>query len=288
MEKYIQQLITDNTRVIIPDFGAFIRPQGEGEVMFNQFLSFDDGMLVEAVKSAENISDDEAKSRIAAYVETVKNKLNAGESISIEGVGVFRMDDNHIVMDNSERKSPIIDIQTTKAEEAPAAAPAPKAEPTVVVNNYSEKKNYLWLYIIGIVLLFLLGVYVCLFVVNKENAVYEYFYGVEQVEDEVEVPEVAPEPEPEPEPEPAPVPTAEKRYNIIVGSYNDMASANARVEYLKGKGFNEAFTITRNINGRTKYMAVIESHDKLPTAERRQEEIVDTYRIESWITNAGE
>ncbi|MDO4461534.1 MAG: HU family DNA-binding protein [Bacteroidia bacterium] len=286
MEKYIQQLITDNTRVIIPDFGAFIRPQGEGEVMFNQFLSFDDGMLVEAVKTAENISEDEAKSRIAAYVESVKAKLNAGESISIEGIGEFHMEDNHIVMDNSAQKSPIIDMQPTEPQEAPKSSP----EPTVVVNNYSEKSNYLWVYIVAIVCLFLIGVYVCLFVVNKDNAVYNYFYGTEQVDEEIVEPVVEPEPEvvPEPEPEPAPVVSLEKRYNIVVGTYNDEAAANARVEYLKSKGFKDAFATPRNIKGRTKFMAVIESHDKLPTAERRQEEIVDTYRIESWITNAGE
>lgn len=302
MEKYIQKLIADNTRVIIPDFGAFIRPQGDGEIMFNQFLSFDDGMLVGVVKENENLSEDEAKAKIASFVEGLKNRLGAGETVVLDGVASFSMEGEHINMVKTEDKSPIIDIPHQSVEpknEAPVAeapkveAPEPKpAEPTVTVNNYyPEEKKLTWLYIALIVLLFLVGVYICLFVVNKDNVIYNYFYGTEQVEEEPE-PVVVVKPEPKVE-EPAPEPVAvaqplEKRYNIIVGSYNDEASANARVEKLKAKGFDQAFSIRRDINGKTKYLAVIESHDSLPTAERRQEEIVDNYRIESWITNAGE
>lgn len=305
MDKYIQQLIVDNTRVIIPDFGAFIRPQGEGEIMFNQFLSFDDGMLVGAVKDAENVSEEEAKAKIASYVEQLRTKLDAGESVSISGIGSFMKEGEHISM-KLEEKSPIIDIpnQPTEQPKAEQPAPMPAAAPkeenkdpekkteytTVYTSNDPEEKKKTWIMILIIVLLFLAGVYICLFVVNKDNAVYNYFFGTEQV-DEVEPAPVVVKPEPKvetPAPEPVVSQPLEKRYNIIVGSYNDEASANTRISNLHAKGFDKSFVIKRDINGKTKFLAVIESHDRLPEAERRQEEIVDNYRIESWITNAGE
>lgn len=312
MDKYIQQLLTDNTRVIVPGFGAFIRPQGEGELMFNQFLSFDDGMLSNKIKDAEGIALEEATQKINSYVAQINEQLNEGKNVSIEGVGSFKKDGDQIqfTSDSNAAASNVV----AAAPAAPAAAPAPetpKAAPvketprsatsSVMRDKYGDDSNNkkTWLYIIAIIILFLIGVAICLFVVNKDNFIYNYFYGsnehvdTELIDEQVEEEEESDVPVVETTPAPAPTPAAssqpfEKRYNIIVGSYNDEASAKARVEKLQAKGFNEAFVIQRAIQGRQKYLAVIESHESLPTAERRQEEIVDNYRIESWITNAGE
>ena len=314
MDKYIQQLLTDNTRVIVPGFGAFIRPQGEGELMFNQFLSFDDGMLSNKVKDAEGISSEEATQKINSYVAQVNEQLNEGKNVSIEGVGSFKKEGDQIQF-TSESNAAASNVVAatpvaTPAPEAPKAAPAttpaketPRTSATtssVMRDKYGDDDNKkTWIYIIAIVILFLLGVGICLFVVNKDNFVYNYFYGsnenvdTEIIDETIEEEEESDVPAVEVAPAPAPAPAAksqpfEKRYNIIVGSYNDEASAKARVEKLQAKGFSEAFVIQRAIQGRQKYLAVIESHESLPTAERRQEEIVDNYRIESWITNAGE
>lgn len=311
MDKYIQQLLTDNTRVIIPGFGAFIRPQGEGELMFNQFLSFDDGMLSNKVKDTEGITIEEATQKISSYVGQINDQLNEGKNVSIEGVGSFKKDGDQIqfTSDSSAAASNVVAAPTpVPVPEAPKAEPVKETPRTTAATTSVMRDKYgyddnnskkTWIYIAAIVLLFLIGVAICLFVVNKDNFVYNYFYGSnehvdteiidepEEEEEESDVPAV------EVAPAPAPAATAtsqpfEKRYNIIVGSYNDEASAKARVEKLQAKGFNEAFVIQRAIQGRQKYLAVIESHESLPTAERRQEEIVDNYRIESWITNAGE
>ncbi|MCQ2201779.1 MAG: SPOR domain-containing protein [Bacteroidales bacterium] len=309
MDKYIQQLLTDNTRVIVPGFGAFIRPQGEGELMFNQFLSFDDGMLSNKVKDAEGISSEEATQKINSYVAQVNEQLNEGKTVSIEGVGSFKKEGDQIqfTSDSNAAASNVVATApvAAPAPETPKAAPVketPRATATTSVmrDKYGDDDNKkTWIYIIAIVLLFLLGVGICLFVVNKDNFVYNYFYGsnenvdTEIIDEPVEDEDESDVPAVEAAPAPAPAPVAksqpfEKRYNIIVGSYNDEASAKARVEKLQAKGFNESFVIQRAIQGRQKYLAVIESHESLPTAERRQEEIVDNYRIESWITNAGE
>ncbi len=54
MEQYLLELIKNNNRVIVPNFGAFIVSRDAGTtVLFNNFLSFNDGLLINHVSKKE-------------------------------------------------------------------------------------------------------------------------------------------------------------------------------------------------------------------------------------------
>jgi len=114
---YIQQLIQSNSRVIVPDLGAFmIQDTPEGKVIsFNDFLKFNDGMLVNKIVVNEHIDTTKSKEQIKAYVKEVENTLKKGEKFAIDGVGflvksdrgdiVFEQDANAGVSSKTETKS---------------------------------------------------------------------------------------------------------------------------------------------------------------------------------------
>jgi len=93
MENYILSLIKENNRVIIPEFGAFIVAKENGiSVLFNNFLSFNDGLLVDHLVNEESISKEEANTRVVDYVAKLKEALDAVGSYTIEGLGKFTKD----------------------------------------------------------------------------------------------------------------------------------------------------------------------------------------------------
>ena len=70
MEKFLKSLLDQNGRVIIPELGAFIVRQIEPkELVFNDLLAFDDGMLCDFIIQEEKISKSEAQNRIKHFVE---------------------------------------------------------------------------------------------------------------------------------------------------------------------------------------------------------------------------
>ncbi len=317
MNTLIANLIQTNKRVILPSFGAFIvyKDNEKVEISFNQYLNFDDHVLSEYVAEQKGVSREEAESQIASYVNDLNARLDAGETVKIDGLGTFKKDDTRIEFygesmesepAETEASAPAQDEEITvafaaeepkAAEEPVAEEPAPEesaaatsTESTTITNNYyyEEPKRRTWLWVLIIVILLLLVLFLCLFVINKDNAVYRFFFPVQTevvapapvVVDTVAKPDtVVVEPKPEPE-----TIATEKRYNIVVGTYDIKEIAEKRVEALKARGFEGAQLATF----RGKYVAVIEAHSSLVEAEKRQEYIVDTYRIESYITNGGE
>jgi len=80
MEKYLTELLETNNRVIVPDLGAFIiRQQEPQELVFNDLLAFNDGMLTTHIKQMEGISMSKAQVKIEDFVDQVKKILTKGE-----------------------------------------------------------------------------------------------------------------------------------------------------------------------------------------------------------------
>ena len=70
MEQYLIDLLDKNNRVIVPDLGAFIiRQQEPRELVFNDLLAFNDGMLTSHIKQLEGISMSKAQVRIEEFVD---------------------------------------------------------------------------------------------------------------------------------------------------------------------------------------------------------------------------
>jgi predicted nucleic acid-binding protein len=98
MEKYILDLIRENNRVIIPNFGAFIiSKEPDISILFNNFLSFNDGLLANYVASQKGIDTIVATDQVFDYVDNLKKELEENGVYTIDHLGIFKKDDNGIL-----------------------------------------------------------------------------------------------------------------------------------------------------------------------------------------------
>ncbi len=95
IKTYLFELLKVNSRVIIPDLGAFLvkeKPGGKMEVSFNDFLKFNDGLLVNKIIKIENISKTDATKKIKEFIKEIEGSIKTGR-FTIENVGTFYKDD---------------------------------------------------------------------------------------------------------------------------------------------------------------------------------------------------
>ncbi|MFW5890215.1 MAG: SPOR domain-containing protein [Marinilabiliaceae bacterium] len=98
MEQYLLELIKNNNRVIVPNFGAFIVSRDAGTtVLFNNFLSFNDGLLINHVSSQEGIDTTQATRKVSEFVEKIKQDLDDNGEYTIDKLGRFTKDQNGIL-----------------------------------------------------------------------------------------------------------------------------------------------------------------------------------------------
>ncbi|WP_066629875.1 SPOR domain-containing protein [Labilibacter marinus] len=101
MEKYILDLISENNRVIIPNFGAFIVSKEHGpSILFNNFLSFNDGLLVNYVAEQKGIETVAATDEVFNFVDGLKKELDESGEYVIKKLGTFKKDENGILRFN--------------------------------------------------------------------------------------------------------------------------------------------------------------------------------------------
>jgi nucleoid DNA-binding protein len=133
--QFLQELIEKNTRVILPEFGAFlVKDDGTGvfkpeNITFSPFLRFNDGVLEEALTKGKGVSKDDANKQIAAFVEEIKTGLLNDSSFKIGNFGyLYRDSRGSVHFSNTEHKtettdkpSPVVaKPEETKKEEKPA------------------------------------------------------------------------------------------------------------------------------------------------------------------------
>ncbi len=98
MEKFIIELVKDNNRVIIPNFGAFIISKENGiNILFNNFLSFNDGLLINFVAEKKGIDTVLATEEVFSFVDNLKKDLDETGEYQIKSLGTFKKDTNGIL-----------------------------------------------------------------------------------------------------------------------------------------------------------------------------------------------
>lgn len=98
MEKYLLKLIKENNRIIIPNFGAFIVSNEKGRnILFNNFLSFNDGLLISHICSEEGIDSAAAAGKVEVYVAKINDALNKNGFFEIAGIGNFTKDESGFI-----------------------------------------------------------------------------------------------------------------------------------------------------------------------------------------------
>ena len=135
MDKHIVSLLKQKNRVIIPELGAFIVKQSTPKTyVFNEFLKYNDGMLIEHVMKEENISKDEATTKVDNYVIDINSKLNIGEAHSIDMLGTLKKDRGGKVQFAPDDMAD----QTSLYKEEPKKEPKPEKD-AVKEKTHEEK-----------------------------------------------------------------------------------------------------------------------------------------------------
>ena len=94
IEGFIIDLLRKNGKIIVPRLGVLLNSGKLNEkVIFNEFIKFNDGILVKQIAQKERMMQNEALQQLEAYVETIHAALDAGKSFEIDQVGKFSMDE---------------------------------------------------------------------------------------------------------------------------------------------------------------------------------------------------
>lgn len=100
---YLKELLNDNECVIIPEFGAFISKRHSAtidyanhrflppykEIVFNDKLKNDDGILADFISKKENISKEEASNKIHEFVNQSVAILDVNSELELVDLGKF-------------------------------------------------------------------------------------------------------------------------------------------------------------------------------------------------------
>ena len=146
IEKYIAELLETNNRVIVPDFGAFMVKMDAGKrtVTFNDFLKYNDGLLVNHIASKEKISKDDAFKKIREFVKELQNTLKTAQKFTIGTMGFLVKDDRGGIRFTAEEIAKA-DTQDEKTNPTPDSEPkeATKNTPTKAVEEVSKSDDKL-------------------------------------------------------------------------------------------------------------------------------------------------
>ncbi len=125
IQAYLKELMENNSRVIIPDFGAFMIQSGaDGKtITFNDFLKFNDGLLVNQIIKNEKITKNDATEKVKLFVKEIEQVFAQHKSYKIEGVGELKRDTHGNIVFSAEGFAP--EAPADKAD----SKPEPKEEP---------------------------------------------------------------------------------------------------------------------------------------------------------------
>jgi nucleoid DNA-binding protein len=125
MEKNIIALLNKNLRVIIPDFGAFIIRQKQPRVVvFNEFLRYNDGLLIDFIIKNEGIDREVAEQQVATFAEDNSKLLAAGKELVIQGLGTLKKDSNGKIVYSPSGENVPIHPEVPEKEELLTMEPA--------------------------------------------------------------------------------------------------------------------------------------------------------------------
>ena len=109
ISKYIKDLLFVHDCVILPGFGGFVANYVPARIDENQNLVFppskaigfnrnlikNDGLLINRVAEAENLSYAEAEKSVLFFIEDIRVKIQRGEKIVLNKIGSFLNDKRH-------------------------------------------------------------------------------------------------------------------------------------------------------------------------------------------------
>ena len=146
-QQYIYELLKENNRIIIPNFGAFlVKDKKHSEIgqdaknlniTFNDFLRFNDGVLVDYIAQKEKVNKIEAEIQVNEFVTSLKEKLNSEGSFEIKKVGKLIIDSSGKIKLSQLPVTKKPAIKKIKIEDTPVPEIKPVDE--VIIENESKE-----------------------------------------------------------------------------------------------------------------------------------------------------
>jgi cell division protein FtsN len=151
MNNYLLQLLKDVKTIIIPGLGAItLTNETTGEMMFMNYLKFDDGTLARHIAEKEGIEENDAKNRVAKFVREVQAELDKGHSYDMYQFGSFRKEGSEVVFEqwvpgqaNSTTAPPAEIAQEQQPAQIGSISEEPEAgivEPEIIREPEAEKE----------------------------------------------------------------------------------------------------------------------------------------------------
>lgn len=98
INSYLRELVQNNRRVIIPDFGAFLQKDKaattlENSLTFSPFLRFNDGLLEDYLVEKEHLTKEVASAKVRQYVQEIKQTIANQRPYYVDDLGAFFEDE---------------------------------------------------------------------------------------------------------------------------------------------------------------------------------------------------
>jgi nucleoid DNA-binding protein len=142
ISKYIKELLENQNRVIVPDLGAFLHKGDSQKVIyFNEFLRFNDGLLLNYIAEQQKIDQIEAAKQLKAFVDEATKNLQARKQVTMEGIGSLYLDNNDKIQLKAEQllayqfEEPLTETSSIPEESLPLASD----KDLLIIDNKSEE-----------------------------------------------------------------------------------------------------------------------------------------------------
>lgn len=94
LNSIIKDFFNTNTRLVVPNFGTFIKKTDTSEIIFTEILKKDDGVLVSLVMQQYSLERIMAVEMVNKYVKTIKHQTLVDGSYVITDFGEIQLKDN--------------------------------------------------------------------------------------------------------------------------------------------------------------------------------------------------
>jgi cell division protein FtsN len=108
IDKVLFDLLVHHNCVIIPEFGGFIAKRISSQIdyekgiiyppskhlLFNRFLTADDGLLISSFVQASKEDYDSVKLKLSSFVSDLDKKLSNGEELTFKHIGTLKRSEN--------------------------------------------------------------------------------------------------------------------------------------------------------------------------------------------------
>lgn len=143
MDKFLIELLQLSNSVILPDFGAIvIANENTGDVMFDEYLKFNDGKLIALIVANSTMDEQDATNMVAKYVRDIQIQLDKGDSYDIFGLGSFTKDqDGTIVFNGSIKTAEKSAPQEFMGPSPTPVAPSEEKKETAPLSKLEEPKE---------------------------------------------------------------------------------------------------------------------------------------------------